>query len=157
MANLVNCLTECKFSFKHTFCLGKGSTTFFYVFSRIYILIKPLFVFTIFISYMLQFYIPAIIFGRLMLKIRWHREASDKMKSIHRKIMRVTVICLTCKFIMARLLTCCSVGGFKLKKVILRTTSIRKVLSYGKCKMDFAMYLISGVICRQKTLLSTFF
>ncbi|KAL5963465.1 Proton-coupled amino acid transporter 2 [Taenia solium] len=55
----------------------------------IYAAVKPLFICAIFLSYVLQFYVPATILGRLMLKWRWHREASPRRQSICRKIMRL--------------------------------------------------------------------
>lgn len=61
----------------------------------IYAAVKPLFICAIFLSYVLQFYVPATIFGRLMLKWRWHREASPRRQSICRKIMRVFIILFT--------------------------------------------------------------
>ncbi|THD27589.1 Proton-coupled amino acid transporter 1 [Fasciola hepatica] len=54
--------------------------------------IKPLFVLAIIVTYLLQFYIPASIFARLMEKLRFHREASDLRRYIHIKIMRVILV-----------------------------------------------------------------
>uniref|UniRef100_A0A5K3FZ76 Aa_trans domain-containing protein n=2 Tax=Mesocestoides corti TaxID=53468 RepID=A0A5K3FZ76_MESCO len=61
----------------------------------VYIAVKPLFVLAIILSYLLQFYVPAVIFGRLMLKMRWHRMSSPEQQSINRKIMRVVLILFT--------------------------------------------------------------
>ncbi|TGZ58118.1 hypothetical protein CRM22_009741 [Opisthorchis felineus] len=57
--------------------------------------IKPLFIFAILVSYLVQYYIPAIIFARLMEKLRCHREASEKRRFIHIKTMRVSLVLFT--------------------------------------------------------------
>ncbi|KAA0183803.1 Proton-coupled amino acid transporter 1 [Fasciolopsis buskii] len=54
--------------------------------------IKPLFVLAIVVTYLLQFYIPASIFSRLMEKLRCHREASDRRRYVHIKLMRVALV-----------------------------------------------------------------
>ncbi|VDD77936.1 unnamed protein product [Mesocestoides corti] len=71
----------------------------------VYIAVKPLFVLAIILSYLLQFYVPAVIFGRLMLKMRWHRMSSPEQQSINRKIMRVVLILFTCKSYFIRVST----------------------------------------------------
>ncbi|VDL99331.1 unnamed protein product [Schistocephalus solidus] len=60
-----------------------------------YALVKPIFIFAIFTSYMLQFFVPASIFSRLMMKFRCHREASPRRRSINRRVMRVCVVIFT--------------------------------------------------------------
>ncbi|GAA47599.1 proton-coupled amino acid transporter 4 [Clonorchis sinensis] len=57
--------------------------------------IKPLFIFAILVSYLVQYYIPAIIFARLMEKLRCHREASEKRRFVHIKTMRVCLVLFT--------------------------------------------------------------
>ncbi|KER20298.1 hypothetical protein T265_15351, partial [Opisthorchis viverrini] len=57
--------------------------------------IKPLFIFAILVSYLVQYYIPAIIFARLMEKLRCHREASENRRYIHIKTMRVSLVLFT--------------------------------------------------------------
>ncbi|KAM7537600.1 hypothetical protein Aperf_G00000073677 [Anoplocephala perfoliata] len=61
----------------------------------IYTAVKPLFIFAIFLTYILQFYVPALIFGRLMMKIPCHRDTSLSKQSISRKLMRASLILLT--------------------------------------------------------------
>nr|CUU98648.1 hypothetical transcript [Hymenolepis microstoma] len=61
----------------------------------IYSLVKPLFIFTIFLTYLLQFYVPALIFARLMKKIPCHRAATLQKQSLHRKLMRAGLVLLT--------------------------------------------------------------
>ncbi|CAH8479616.1 unnamed protein product [Dicrocoelium dendriticum] len=58
--------------------------------------VKPLFVLAIVVSYLLQFYIPAAIFTRLMEKLKCHRDASDRRRYIHEKLMRVALVLLSC-------------------------------------------------------------
>nr|VZI23503.1 unnamed protein product [Spirometra erinaceieuropaei] len=60
-----------------------------------YALVKPLFIFAIFTSYMLQFFVPASIFSRLMMKLRCHREATPRRQSINRRVMRVCLVLFT--------------------------------------------------------------
>nr|CUU98652.1 hypothetical transcript [Hymenolepis microstoma] len=60
----------------------------------IYSLVKPLFIFTIFLTYLLQFYVPALIFARLMKKIPCHRAATLQKQSLHRKLMRADAIAM---------------------------------------------------------------
>lgn len=59
-------------------------------------MVKPLFIFAIFLTYLLQFYVPALIFGRLMMKIPCHRAASPQRQSVYRKLMRASLVLLTC-------------------------------------------------------------
>ncbi|VDM35970.1 unnamed protein product [Hydatigera taeniaeformis] len=61
----------------------------------IYAAVKPLFICAIFLSYILQFYVPATIFGRLLLKFRGHRETSPHRQSVCRKMMRMFLILCT--------------------------------------------------------------
>ncbi|VDL61438.1 unnamed protein product [Hymenolepis diminuta] len=61
----------------------------------IYAMVKPLFIFAIFLTYLLQFYVPALIFGRLMMKIPCHRAASPRRQSVYRKLMRASLVLLT--------------------------------------------------------------
>lgn len=58
--------------------------------------VKPLFIIAIVVSYLLQFYIPAAIFTRLMEKLKCHRDASDRRRYIHEKLMRIALVLLTC-------------------------------------------------------------
>lgn len=66
----------------------------------VYAFLKPLFIFAILVSYLLQFYVPASIFGRLMLKLRCHREASPMRQKVHLVIMRTTLVFLSYGFAM---------------------------------------------------------
>ncbi|KAF7256345.1 hypothetical protein EG68_06120 [Paragonimus skrjabini miyazakii] len=54
--------------------------------------VKPLFIIAIMVTYLLQFYIPASIFSRLMEKLRCHREASDRRRYINLKLMRIGLV-----------------------------------------------------------------
>lgn len=59
--------------------------------------VKPLFMLAMVVSYLLQFYVPAFIFTRLMEKLRFHREASERQRYINIKLMRIILVLFTCK------------------------------------------------------------
>ncbi|KAA3675134.1 solute carrier family 36 (proton-coupled amino acid transporter) [Paragonimus westermani] len=63
--------------------------------------IKPLFVLAIYVSYVLQYYVPATIFARLMEKIPCHRLASDKRRSFHVNLMRISLVLFTYLMVIA--------------------------------------------------------
>ncbi|CAL8093291.1 unnamed protein product [Calicophoron daubneyi] len=71
---------------------AEGSVTLNIPDEKWFALVKPLFLINIFASYMIQFYIPASIFGRLMEKLRCHREASERRRYINLKVMRLALI-----------------------------------------------------------------
>ncbi|CAH8519891.1 unnamed protein product [Heterobilharzia americana] len=54
--------------------------------------VKPLFIVAMFISYLLQYYVPASIFSRLMEKLKCHREASNRRRYINLKAMRISLV-----------------------------------------------------------------
>ncbi|KAG5445010.1 Proton-coupled amino acid transporter 2, variant 2 [Clonorchis sinensis] len=54
--------------------------------------VQPLFIVAIYFTYLLQFYIPASIFARLMEKLRCHREASERRRYINLKVMRALLV-----------------------------------------------------------------
>ncbi|TGZ75397.1 hypothetical protein CRM22_000400 [Opisthorchis felineus] len=54
--------------------------------------VQPLFIVAICFTYLLQFYIPASIFARLMEKLRCHREASERRRYINLKVMRALLV-----------------------------------------------------------------
>ncbi|KAL3311124.1 hypothetical protein Ciccas_010301 [Cichlidogyrus casuarinus] len=56
--------------------------------------VKPLLVFYILVTYILQFYVPASIFGRLMEKIPRHRNADPAIKKWNLRIMRIASVYL---------------------------------------------------------------
>jgi proton-coupled amino acid transporter len=63
------------------------------VFDPIYCLpVRPLFIFSVFVSYLMQFYIPAHIFSRLMEKFQLHRNASDKSRKRNVTVMRIVLV-----------------------------------------------------------------
>ncbi|XP_018645556.1 amino acid transporter, putative [Schistosoma mansoni] len=54
--------------------------------------VKPLFIIAMFVSYLLQYYVPAQIFSRLMEKLTCHRDASDRRRYINLKLMRIGMV-----------------------------------------------------------------
>lgn len=54
--------------------------------------VKPLFIFAIALTYLLQFYIPASIFARLLEKLSCHRDGSEKLRYVNLKLMRVGLV-----------------------------------------------------------------
>nr|CAH8845604.1 unnamed protein product [Trichobilharzia regenti] len=57
--------------------------------------VKPLFIIAMFVSYLLQYYVPATIFSRLMEKIKCHREGSNRRRYVHLKAMRISLVILS--------------------------------------------------------------
>ncbi|KAK4472109.1 hypothetical protein MN116_005478 [Schistosoma mekongi] len=54
--------------------------------------VKPLFIIAMFVSYLLQYYVPAQIFSRLMEKLKCHHNASNRQRYIHLKLMRISLV-----------------------------------------------------------------
>ncbi|VDP25036.1 unnamed protein product [Schistosoma curassoni] len=54
--------------------------------------VKPLFIIAMFVSYLLQYYVPAQIFSRLMEKLTCHHEASGRRRYINLKLMRISLV-----------------------------------------------------------------
>jgi solute carrier family 36 (proton-coupled amino acid transporter) len=63
--------------------------------------VKPLLIFAVFVSYLLQFYIPSHIFGRLMEKIACHNLGNDKQRKWNVIFMRFGLVLMTYVFAMS--------------------------------------------------------
>lgn len=57
--------------------------------------VKPLFIFAVFVSYLIQFYVPGHIFARLMEKIVCHREGHEPLRKRNVNLMRIGLVLMT--------------------------------------------------------------